>query len=350
MQVPTDNHIRRLMIHTFAHAAVDFACFYILFARVVPRAQSGQAVAIAFLVYNLIAFGLQPLFGFVIDYFRSFPAASVGCLLVLVGVCLPQNAAYIALAFAALGNAWFHVGAGSDTLLASHGRMWDSGMFVSSGVLGVAFGTLAGQAHCSPVIPILLAAIPLLLEWWLPTQYGGLLERYWIYSGKTSIPVTFLLLFLVIAIRSFVGAAVPAPWKTGSIDLLLAAVAASVGKALGGLLADLFGARRIGIGALLLSFPFLCFGYQSAVLSLIGLALFNIPMPITLCALADLLPMNTGLTFGLTTLALLVGLLPALIIPLGGYSVVLLLLPVLIAALLLFVTVRDGRNMLHETI
>ena len=129
MQVPTDNHIRRLMIHTFAHAAVDFACFYILFARVVPRAQSGQAVAIAFLVYNLIAFGLQPLFGFVIDYFRSFPAASVGCLLVLVGVCLPKNAAYVALAFAALGNAWFHVGAGSDTLLASHGRMWDSGMF-----------------------------------------------------------------------------------------------------------------------------------------------------------------------------------------------------------------------------
>ena len=323
------------MIHTFSHAAVDFACFYILFARV-AQAQSGRTAAVAFLVYNLITFGLQPLFGFVIDYFRSFPAASIGCLLVLVGVCLPQSAALVGLVFAALGNAWFHVGAGSDTLLASHGRMWDSGMFVSSGALGVALGTLAGQAQCSPAIPILLVAIPLLLEWWLPTQYGGLLERYWIYSGKTSVPVTFLLLLFAIAIRSFVGAAVPLPWKVGNLDLLLAAVAAFVGKAFGGLLADLFGARR--------------FGQQSFVLSLIGIALFNIPMSITLCALADLLPLNTGLAFGLSTLALLVGMLPALLLPLGEISTVLLLLPVLVAALFLSIAVRDGRNMLHETI
>ncbi len=349
MRIPTDHHIKRLMIHTFSHAAVDFACFYILFARV-AQAQSGRTAPVAFLVYNLIAFGLQPLFGFVIDYFRSFPAASIGCLLVLVGVCLPQSAALVGLVFAALGNAWFHVGAGSDTLLASHGRMWDSGMFVSSGALGVALGTLAGQAQCSPAIPILLVAIPLLLEWWLPTQYGGLLERYWIYSGKTSVPVTFLLLLFAIAIRSFVGAAVPLPWKVGNLDLLLAAVAAFVGKAFGGLLADLFGARRIGTGALLLSLPLLCFGQQSAVLSLIGIALFNIPMSITLCALADLLPLNTGLAFGLSTLALLVGMLPALLLPLGEISTVLLLLPVLVAALFLSIAVRDGRNMLHETI
>ena len=349
MRIPTDYHIKRLMIHTFSHAAVDFACFYILFARM-AQSQSDRTAAAAFLVYSLIAFGLQPLFGFVIDYFRSFPAASVGCLLVLVGVCLPQSAAFVGLVFAALGNAWFHVGAGSDTLLASHGRMWDVGMFVASGALGIAFGTLAGQAQCSPVAPILLVAIPLLLEWWLPTQYGGLLERYWIYSGKASVPVAFLLLLLAIAMRGFVGAATPSPWKVDSLDLLLAAVAAFVGKAVGGMLADLFGARRIGVGALLLSLPLLCFGQQSAVLSLIGIALFNIPMSIALCALADLLPLNTGLAFGLSTLALLVGMLPVLLLPLGEISAALLFSAVLIAALLLAIAVRDGTNMLHETI
>jgi hypothetical protein len=45
-------------------------------------------------------------------------------------------------------------------------------------------------------------------------------------------------------------------------------------------------------------------------LSLAGLVLFNMAMPLTLCATAALLPRDPGLAFGLTTLALLVGTAP----------------------------------------
>ena len=75
MELPTDRHMRRLLTHTVAHAAIDFSCFFVLFARFTPHVQPSQQIALGFLLYNLLAFGLQPLFGFVCDYFRGFPAA-----------------------------------------------------------------------------------------------------------------------------------------------------------------------------------------------------------------------------------------------------------------------------------
>lgn len=351
MDLPTDHHLKRLLTHTAAHAIVDFACFYILFARFSPHAQSLRQIALGFLLYNILAFGLQPLFGFVCDYFRGFAAAPVGCLLVLIGVCLPQNAAWVALVLCALGNAWFHVGAGADTLLASHGRMWDSGLFVSSGAVGVVLGTLAGQRGIPAAIPIALLSGILLAEWWMPTQFGGSLTRCWIFSGKTGLPGAFLLLLAAVAVRSFTGMIVPMPWKTTAGYLLLAAGAAAFGKLLGGMLADLLGARRTGVIALLIAAPLLCFFHDTPVLCAIGLVLFNIPMPITLCAVADLLPFNPGLAFGLTTLALLVGAVPALLFPCDGLPVAaLILLLSLLAALCLLITTRNRKDMYHETV
>lgn len=351
MDIPTDNHMKRLMTHTAAHAVIDFACFYMLFARFLPYAQTAQLTALGFLLYNILAFGLQPLFGFVCDYFRGFTAAPIGCLLALIGICLPQNAAWVAIALCALGNALFHVGAGSDTLLASHGRMWDSGVFVSSGVIGVALGTMAGRAGVSVAVPILMLAVLLLMEWWMPTQYGVMLERYWVFSGKVRLPAALTLLLVAIAARSFVGTIIPTVWKTTNGYLLLAAGAACLGKAFGGLLADLFGARRTGVIALLLSVPLLCLFNDNPVLCAIGILLFNIPMPITLCAVADLLPLNTGLAFGLTTLALLVGVVPVFLQSAAGrIAVPLILVLSLLAALCLFITTRNRKDMYHETI
>ena len=67
-----------------------------------------------------------------------------------------------------------------------------------------------------------------------------------------------------------------------------------------------------------LSVPLLGLFPNSQALCLVGLVLFNIPMPVTLAAVADLLPYNPGLAFGLTTLALLVGVVPVFLLPLAG--------------------------------
>ena len=90
--------------------------------------------------------------------------------------------------------------------------------------------------------------------------------------------------------------------------LVIAPAAAScLGKALGGIVGDRFGAAETGVISLLVSVPLMCLGAESAVLSLAGILLFNMTMPITLCGLASLMPQNLGFAFGLTTLALLMG-------------------------------------------
>jgi FSR family fosmidomycin resistance protein-like MFS transporter len=62
---------------------------------------------------------------------------------------------------------------------------------------------------------------------------------------------------------------------------------------------------------LLLSAPLLAFGVSNPVLAIIGIFLFNLTMPVTLTAIANMLPGRAGFAFGLTALALVTGALPA---------------------------------------
>ena len=115
------------------------------------------------------------------------------------------------------------------------------------------------------------------------------------------------LLFLSIVIRAFAGANIPMTWERTGLLVLLPSAVSCLGKAAGGIAGDRFGAGRTGVWSLLVSLPLILFGAESPVLSLLGILLFNMTMPVTLCALADLMPKNPGFAFGLTTLALLLG-------------------------------------------
>jgi FSR family fosmidomycin resistance protein-like MFS transporter len=104
------------------------------------------------------------------------------------------------------------------------------------------------------------------------------------------------------------------PWKS---DLaLLAALTAAVvaGKMAGGLLADRFGWRRVAVTALVGSLPLLALGTSSPAAGIAGVLLFNMTMPVTLAAVAAVLPRGSeGFAFGLTCLALFCGSVPALL-------------------------------------
>ena len=54
------------------------------------------------------------------------------------------------------------------------------------------------------------------------------------------------------------------------------------------------------------------------VISVIGVILFNMTMPITLGIVAQRLPKNPGIAFGLTTAALLLGAVPSFFVMMSG--------------------------------
>lgn len=303
---------RSLTIYTISHFIVDFACFFILFGRFTQSAGPTSA-GLGFLVYNVIAFGLQPVFGYICDRRKGLPAGALGCFLVAAAV-IPILGVWAQLAAAALGNALFHVGGGINNLSSSDGRMGASGIFVSSGGLGVALGTLAAS-YAGPSAYLCLAVTAAVSVCGVLTASIRPLSSESGYEPRAFIPAVnakgfyavIALCFISIFVRAYVGGSVPMGFKTGALMAVLVACAASLGKALGGFAADRFGARLTGAVTLLASAPLLCLFHDSAYLCALGLMLFNMSMPITLCGIASKLPRNPGLAFGLSTLALLLG-------------------------------------------
>ncbi len=115
--------------------------------------------------------------------------------------------------------------------------------------------------------------------------------------------------FLVVCLRSYVGLSLDFDWKgTGYWGVVLIA-AVVLGKTLGGFAADRIGLIKttclsLGLAALLFLISALPLAGVVAVL------LFNMTMPITLWALAKLMPGAKGFAFGLLTFGLFLGFVP----------------------------------------
>ena len=124
----------------------------------------------------------------------------------------------------------------------------------------------------------------------------------------------------------------------GGTFLLMILVAAGI----------VFGARRTGIMTLLASLPLLIFGSGNMIVSVIGIILFNMTMPITLGIVAEKLPKNPGIAFGLTTAALLLGAVPSFFVMISG-KIFLLLPAVLVSAACIYFSAENKKSLeVHE--
>ena len=126
---------------------------------------------------------------------------------------------------------------------------------------------------------------------------------------RPAAPLAVAGLVLVVVLRSYVGLAVQLPWQAADGWSFAAVLAVVLGKCAGGFAADRFGARRAGPASLLAAGALFLLG-ENPLAGTAALFLFNMTMPMTLSALARLLPGAKGLAFGLTTFALFLGFLP----------------------------------------
>jgi FSR family fosmidomycin resistance protein-like MFS transporter len=122
--------------------------------------------------------------------------------------------------------------------------------------------------------------------------------------------LTLSLLLVSVAVRSLVGFSAarglsPSPWLFFGIP-----IGAFVGKSLGGFVADRLGWIETSALALIASAPCIAMGQQHTAVLLLGLCLFQMTMPVTLAAVARLMPDRLSTAFGWTCLALILGALP----------------------------------------
>lgn len=268
-------------------------------------------ITTGYLIYNFIAFALQVPIGYLADqskisntYFAIF-----GTIAVALGVAFPYFA-WVKLIMCALGNAFFHIGGGIDSLINANGRYARSGIFISFGAIGVTIGTLTGKHNLLPawfLITILIICAALQLMYCKADNRSKVAR----FNLKPAIinraDIVIYICMISIIIRALVGSYTPITWRTSYILTLLPTLCVFVGKFSGGLLADKFGAKNVTVISLVIAAPLLAFYNSNIILCCIGLLLFNITTSITLCIIVSKLPNNPGLGFGLTTLALFIG-------------------------------------------
>lgn len=292
-----------------AHFLVDFACTALLTAVCVGS--KAVSVILCAVAYNGCAFVMQFPIGMIADRFQlRHGLASIGCLGVALGSLLP--APLLLCVVIGLGNACFHVGAGREALLRGGKRAARVGRFVAPGAFGIFLGPLSASlfwlTRCAA--PLLLAVCAVLLSAQrreTPSALQPLSLR------KPRRIVLAVCMFLTVLIRSYMGTV------TRYAELSLPAFAAGMtacvflGKFLGGSLADRFGAFRFQLPAQLTGTALFTLSVWYPALGLPAVLLFNTTMAVTVHTLYRSDPAHAGTMFGLTTLALYLGVLPRLL-------------------------------------
>lgn len=295
------------------HAVVDAATVTVVFR--VTGAVPLTAVVAWVLAYDVLAFGLQPLIGWVQDRWASprtgmvagvgLTAASVGC---AHGVDAGTPAVVLAVVLAGMGNAAFHLGAGACVLRGDMHHATPAGLFVGPGALGLGLGVwYGGTPSAGPLwlvlLPVLLA-LPVVVRTEVPDPTAAVagIPR----PAREACIGAMGLLLLSIAIRALVGGTAGRGYS-GTWLLLGIPVVAFAGKVLGGVLADRYGWTRTSVTALVLSAPLLALTWPHPIVLLAGMLVFQLTMPVTLVAVVRLVPTRIATGFGLTCLALVLG-------------------------------------------
>ena len=310
----------------FVHALVEIVCFTILSGYF---SASGGLLWGAALLFDFFAFVIQGPIGDLNRRFKALDIGSIGAVLMLVGVLTITGSAdalsILGLVLLALGNACLHVSGAVSTTVLSGGRLLHSALFVAGGSFGVVTGQfLGGALHLSRSWLILpLAAVEVLVL---------LTNRRWL-KRDVSYPVfdlvknpdrhsaVCLAAFAVTAVRSFIGYAIPISWKKELWQSFFLFGMMGLDKALGGYLADRFGARRTGVWSTVLCIPFLLFGKDLMLVSVFGVFCFSLTMSITFGMLLSVIRESPGSAFGVTTAALFTGLLPVFLFGSFGYLI-----------------------------
>lgn len=302
-------------LYFYIHFVTEVACFFILSRK---YGDSVQLWLMPF-IYDAMAFVPQSLLGYFSDKFRKLNLGLIGSVLLAIGVAgcsvdfLPGR--YTELIILCIGNACNHVNGAEVTLRCSEGKLSHSAIFVGGGSFGVICGKIIGSTALPFVFICLLSlsAIPFVL---LAETYtdknsdDGLCKGFNYSSDKIPPALVIILAVFVVAVRGYMGYGIPTAWNKTLIQTVLLYVTMGIGKMAGGILADLFGVKKVAMLSASFALPFLLAGDRIMLVSLIGVMLFSMTMSITLAILVSALNRAPGLAFGLTTIGLFMGTAP----------------------------------------
>ena len=299
-------------IYSIIHFIVDLSCAILVSNLVTQKMGNVVNLFIAIILYNFFAFAIQFPIGIIADKVnKNAICSAIGCLLVAIAFAF-SDFGIVACIIAGIGNAMFHVGGGIDVLNISDKKATLSGIFVSTGAMGIFLGSKSYSIGFNKYYIVILALIlSSLLLLWLYNQIKGKvsnLDVKYIELNKNEW-ISIICIFITVCIRSYVGMILSFEWKSNFTLALISILAVVFGKMLGGIIGDKIGFEKISISLLISAICFI-FSFTNPIIGIIAILLFNMTMPITLICLSNIFNNNKGLAFGLLTVALFVGAVP----------------------------------------
>lgn len=321
-----------VVIYSSIHFVVDLSCAVLITNAVAQKMGQTSDLFTAILMYNFFAFAMQFPIGIIADKInKNAICSAIGCLLVAAAFGF-SSFAVIACVIAGIGNALFHIGGGIDILNISDKKARFSGIFVSTGAMGIFLGSRSSLLKFDPVymmVLILLGSAATL--GWLYHKIQNKITNTEVILPKLNATAmsSVACLVITVCIRSYVGLILAFEWKNSLLLASLSILAVVFGKMLGGMIGDKIGFLKISVISLTVSAICFIFAFNSPILGISAMLFFNMTMPITLTALSNLLE-NKGMAFGLLTFALFIGALPTffgytklLFTPVGLFAVTL---------------------------
>ncbi len=339
-------------IYSTFHFIVDLACAILVTNLVTQKMGANANLFIAIFLYNFFAFAIQLPIGIIADKVnKNALCSAIGCILVAIAFGF-SNFGIISCIIAGIGNAMFHVGGGIDVLNISDKKATLSGIFVSTGAMGIFLGGKSASIGFNKYyIIILILLISAIILFWLYKQIKDKVknEKVIIPKINTNESIAIICLIITVVIRGYVGLILSFEWKNSFILALISIFAVVFGKMLGGIIGDKIGFMKISLLSLVISAFLFAFAFNNSILGILAILFFNMTMPITLTALSNILFNNKGMDFGLLTLALFVGAIPvflgytkAIFTPIGLLGITLL------SAIILYIGIKKYNKFMEK--
>ena len=130
-----------MLVYSIIHFVVDFSCAVLISNIIIPQLTGSFSLFFAIIIYNFFAFAIQLPIGILADKInKNAICSALGCVLVIMAFAISRFGITSCL-IAGIGNAMFHIGGGIDVLNISDKKATLSGIFVSTGALGIFLGS-----------------------------------------------------------------------------------------------------------------------------------------------------------------------------------------------------------------
>lgn len=289
-----------IIILSLIHLFCDLICGFKI-VGILGNNYIEQSVYI-FLLYNMIAFCLQPIAGLVVDKYHNEKEMLVfSFILILFGALINNLTIFCVLL--GIGNQIFHVAGGKICTNISTNKASHLGLFVCLGTIGIMIGSNFYQYNLIYTISILIYLILLILVLPLIENKEIVLEQ----TPNQNKKIIWLFLIIIVFIRSFVGKIIHYDFTINLTIIVILAIACATGKFIGGILRDKFGSFKVIFITMILAGVILIFFDNVIFLMIIGTMLINISMPITLYELNKINKSHEGLNFGILAAVLFPG-------------------------------------------